>query len=100
MFKGLSVIAGSFLTGLALYVQQNDSAKSLINKLFQEMGLNNNEQINAGFEQLFKTPIENKTEEVKNLEDFYSVLATEATKEVWYDIYRNGMKMSTLKYKF
>jgi S1-C subfamily serine protease len=38
--------------------------------------------------------------EVKTIEDFYSVLADEATKEVWYDIYRNGMKMSTLKYKF
>jgi S1-C subfamily serine protease len=38
--------------------------------------------------------------EVKTIEDFYSILADEATKEVWYDIYRNGMKMSTLKYKF
>ena len=38
--------------------------------------------------------------EITGIEDFYSVLATEATKEVWYDIYRNGMKMSTLKYKF
>jgi S1-C subfamily serine protease len=36
---------------------------------------------------------------ITGIEDFYSVLANEATKEVWYDIYRNGMKMATLKYK-
>ena len=38
--------------------------------------------------------------EISGIEDFYSVLGEKATKEVWYDIYRNGMKMSTLKYKF
>jgi Do/DeqQ family serine protease len=37
---------------------------------------------------------------ITGIEDFYSVLANEVTKDVWYDIYRNGMKMSTLKYKF
>ena len=36
---------------------------------------------------------------ITGIEDFYSVLANEATKDVWYDIYRNGMKMSTLRYK-
>ena len=36
---------------------------------------------------------------ISGIEDFYSVLADEATNEVWYDIYRNGMNMATLKYK-
>lgn len=37
---------------------------------------------------------------VKNLKEFYDALGSFATKEVWFDILRDGHKISTVKYKF
>lgn len=36
---------------------------------------------------------------IKNIKDFYNILS-ETSKEIWFDIYRNGHKMSTVKFKF
>lgn len=37
---------------------------------------------------------------VSNIKEFYSVLAEKAEKEVWFDLVRDGHKVSSVKYKF